>query len=199
MADPGDTSRKKPDPTLMAARHAGVVNDISTRTGQRKAVIGVATTIVIGSAFVAGIWTLVVPILLFVCAIKWDQHDRRIGQQARYKRLLEREMQKDDGVLGNEDYLDMNDPDRSYNKRWTLSQIGNRALFPALELTTTVIGLARYINSKNHPSWTTALVVLGVIVGVSLAAFTWIKVDNKRTPVPSTERLISETPSEPQQ
>lgn len=181
--------RRAPDSELMAARHAGVVNDISTRTGQREAIVGVAVTIVVGSAFVAGPWTLLVPLLLFVCAVKWDQHDRRIGDQARYKRLLERLMQEQDEVLGNEDFLDNADPQRSYRKKWTLSQIGNRVFFPALELATTLIGLVHYATGKSHPGWATALVVLGVIAGTGLAVFTWTVVKHERTPVSRTERL----------
>jgi hypothetical protein len=133
-----------------------------------------------GSMYLASVFAVAAPAALLFLGAMWMHHDRRVGSNARYLRdVLEPAMHDCDGIEGFEAYLDRTEPNRSHTMPSFTSAM-SRLLFPVLQVAMVGLGMGRYIAARHHDDGATTLMVVGVVLGIALAVFTFAKVKHQR-------------------
>lgn len=176
---------------LLRTRFDRRSDEIQWRGIQRDVIAGLAITVLLGTLVAGGVYALGAPLLFFYLAVRWEQHDRRMGSAAAYIRdVLEPKMRTMDGVESYEPFLDRTEPSRSHNQRFTLSGVTNRAFFPLLQAITTIIGLARIVTGPYHGAIIVTVVAVIVLINIGIIALTASKVRHHRV-APSNRQASS--------
>lgn len=120
-------------------------------------------------------------LLLMVVSAFWEQHDRRVGSSAVYQEMyVDPRLQRADGIPGIQKTLTQIERDRSHNDRATLGSVIRRGYLPALGMSTTVVGVYRYVVAKQHSGLSTTLMVIATVADLAAIAISWHLMEHKR-------------------
>lgn len=159
--------------------------EVQWRAIQRDALVVLTLTFIVG-VYVAvdkiGPWVMLTPPPLMIVAAMWMHHDRRIGMLAGgyIKHVLEPALKEFDGLIGLEDYLDQNDPTRSFAQRHHFTAIMNRLLFPGLQTLALLTGLGIYIAKGSFTAVSVWAVTIGTLLMGVIIVITFVKVRHER-------------------